>query len=319
MNSNLRKAIDWGELSPLRLRAVQVADGLFAGPHRSVRRGSGVEFAGHRAYVPGDELRFIDPRASMRHERVVVRHFDTETERALRLVLDATLSMAFRGHPRKDGAKGAKLAFAAVVAAALARVALRGHDPVGLEILGGAHAQRVPPSARSETFERILGNLEALKAEGDARAAPDLLDAALEVAVRGARRGSAIVVLSDLLDLPEGAEQSLAALSTGGRALVLVQILDPDEIDFPFEGPVVLRAVEGAADEARVVQTDGPSVRDAYLRALEARTDVFRAAAGRHGGALVRAITRDDPVVVTRAILRALVSPDSGESDRGAS
>lgn len=309
----LRQAIDWGELSPLRLRAVHVADGLFAGPHRSARRGAGVEFAGHRVYVPGDELRFVDPRASMRHERIVVRHFETETERALRLVLDATASMAFRS----KGAPGAKVAYGALLAAALARVALRGHDPVGLDLLGGTGSRRVPPSAASETFERVLGSLEALVAEGDARATPSLLDAALEVAVRGARRGSALVVLSDFLDLPDGAESSLAALATRGRALVLVQVLDPEEVTFPFEGPVVLRAMESAASEPRIVQTDGPSVRAAYLAALEQRTALFRDAAARHGGALVRAVTTDDPVEVCRSILRALAAPAATPGEAG--
>ncbi|MBL8722085.1 MAG: DUF58 domain-containing protein [Myxococcales bacterium] len=310
----LRRAIDWGELAPLRLRAIQVADGLFAGPHRSARRGAGVEFAGHRVYVPGDELRFVDPRASMRHERIVVRHFETETERALRVVLDATLSMAFRS----KGAPASKLAYGALIAAALARVALRGHDPVGLDLLGGSGSRRVPPSAASETFERVLGSLESLGAEGDARSSPDLLDAALEVAVRGARRGSAIVILSDFLDLPEGAESSLSALGTRGRAVVLVQILDPEEVSFPFEGPVVLRAMEGAAGEQRVVQTDGPTVRDAYLRALEARTEVFRGAAARHGGALLRAVTTDDPIEVTRNVFRAIASPATAENPKKA-
>lgn len=304
--SPIQSALDWGELAPLQLRARLVADGVFAGAHRSARRGAGVEFAGHRVYVPGDELRFIDVRASMRHERIVIRHFETETERALRLVLDATASMGFRS----KGAPGAKLAFAAVLSAALARVSLAAGDPVGLDwIGGGTTARRVPPSARAETFERIVGTLEAARAEGDARAHPTLVEDGLGVALRGARRGSAIVLFSDLLDLPDDAPDAIAALGTRGRPLVVVEVLDPEEATFPFDGPIRLRAMEHAQGEPEVVQTDGPAVRARYLAALDARAARWRDALSRHGGALVRAVTMDDPVSIVRDVLRAIARP----------
>lgn len=309
----VRSAIDWGSLAPLRLRARLVADGVFAGSHRSARRGAGVEFAGHRVYVPGDELRFIDVRASMRHERIVVRHFETETERALRLVVDATASMGFRS--KLPAARGAKLAYAAVVAAALARVALAAGDPVGLELIGGGEtARRVPPSGQAETFERIVATLEACRAEGDARKATHLLEEGLGVALRGARRGSAVVVLSDLIDLPDGAAEAIASLGMRGRPLCVVQILDPEEATFPFDGPVLLRAAEAGPGEPSLVQTDGPGARAAYLARLDALAASWRDALSRHGGALVRATTGDDPIGVVRDVLRTIAAPSAGES-----
>src|ERR1700684_3071239 len=129
----VRSALDWGGLAPLRLRSRLVAEGVYAGGHRSARRGAGVECGGHREYAPGDDLRWLDRRSLLRHERLLVRQFETETDRALRLVVDATASMGYRG----SLAPGAKLAFAAVVAAALARIALSRGDPVGLSFLGG--------------------------------------------------------------------------------------------------------------------------------------------------------------------------------------
>src|SRR5579863_2010845 len=122
----MRGALDWGGLAPLRLRSRQVAEGVYAGGHRSARRGAGVEFGGHREYAPGDDLRWLDRRSLLRHERLIVRQFETETDRALRLVIDATSSMGYRG----TLAPGAKLAWVSLVAAALARVALRSGDPV---------------------------------------------------------------------------------------------------------------------------------------------------------------------------------------------
>src|SRR5271168_2133745 len=118
--SPIRRAVDWGEIAPLRLRAKQVAEGVYAGAHRSARRGAGIEFGGFRAYTPGDDLRWLDRRSLLMHDRLVVRQFETETDRALRLVVDATASMGYRGAL----ARGAKLAFASVVAAALARIAI---------------------------------------------------------------------------------------------------------------------------------------------------------------------------------------------------
>ena len=114
------RAIDWGSIAPLRLRARAVADGVYAGAHRSLRRGPGVEFGGHREYVPGDDLRWLDHRALLRHDKLLVREFETETDRGLRIVVDASASMAFRG----EKAPASKFAFAALLAAALARIAL---------------------------------------------------------------------------------------------------------------------------------------------------------------------------------------------------
>src|SRR5580693_9098097 len=157
--SAIRSAIDWRSLAPLRLRARLVAEGVYAGAHRSARRGAGVEFGGHRAYTPGDDLRWLDRRSLLLHDRLLVREFETETDRALRLVVDATASMGYRG----TKAAGAKLAFAALVAAALARIAIASGDPVGLTFLGGGKAVHgVPVSGGREAFERIIGTLEAV-------------------------------------------------------------------------------------------------------------------------------------------------------------
>src|SRR5580698_4002362 len=173
----IRSALDWGSLAPLRLRSRLVAEGVYAGSHRSARRGAGVEFGGHRSYAPGDDLRWLDRRSLLLHDRLLVRQFETETDRALRLVLDATASMGYRG----SRAPGAKLAWAG---------------------LGAAGARAVPVAGGREVFERILGSLEACDAGGDARADLSVLDRGLGGIARAARRGSIVVVLSDLLDLP---------------------------------------------------------------------------------------------------------------------
>jgi uncharacterized protein (DUF58 family) len=291
-------AIDWGELAPLHLRAREVADGVYAGAHRSARRGSGVEFVGYREYVPGDDLRWLDRRSLLRHDRLVVRQFETETDRALCLLVDASASMAFRG----PNAPGAKLAFAAVAAAALARIALANGDPVALTFIGGGRDAPVACQGGREQFMRIVAALEVVRAAGDARADPTMVERAVRSVWRVAQRGAIVVVLSDLVDLPDGAAERFAELASGGRVLVVVQTLAPAEADFPFAGTVRLRAMEGNA----VVETDADTTRDRYVAALAALTERWERAVVEHGGRFVRATTADDLVRVVRRVVESV-------------
>jgi len=297
VTSDVRSALDWGKLVPLRLRARSVADGVYAGGHRSPRRGAGVEFGGHRSYVPGDDLRFIDRHALMRHGRLLVREFETETDRTLRLVLDASASMAYRS----ELAPASKLEMAVVVAAALARIAVASGDPVALDWIGGARPRSLPSMGGREAFERIVGALEDAEASGDLRTELGTVERALAPVARHARRGSVIVLLTDLIDLPERTLDRMAALATRGRSVVAVRILDPMEARFPLEGPLRLRAVEGDL----VIETDAQSAREQYLRAMEAVAQAWDSRLLRRGGRLVRGVTDEDPVTIVRAILEA--------------
>lgn len=293
----LRSAIDWGSLAPLAIRSREVAEGVYAGGHRSARRGAGVEFGGHREYVPGDDLRWLDRRSLLRHDHLLVRQFETETDRALRLVVDATLSMGYRG----ERAPGAKLAYAALVAAALGRIAISSGDPLGLTLIGGDARRGVPVSGGREAFERLLATLEVVQVGGDASLSPDVVDRALGGIARTARRGSVIVILSDLLDLPEDAMELMASLGSRGRVLVVAQILDPDEVTLPFDGTVRLRALEGKS----VVETDPELTRERYVEALHALKEKWRRALVPRGGRFVDCATSDDPIQTVRKIVEA--------------
>ncbi len=293
------RAVDWGRLAPLRLRAKTVADGVYAGAHRSRRRGPGVEFGGHRAYVPGDDLRFIDRHALMRHDRLVIREFETETDRSVHLLVDATASMGFRG----EHAPADKLAFAALIAAALARIAAASGDPVSVDWIGGVGVRPVAPTAGRDAFEQIVGALEAIQATGDAVADPKAFDRSLQPIARRARRGAVIILLSDLLDLPAEAPAQFASLGTAGRRLVAVQVLDREERDLPYVGPVRLRAMEGDFE----IDTDADAARDRYAEALAAHTQTWAAPLAARGARLVRATTGDDPVELLREVLGAVV------------
>ncbi|MDF3067748.1 MAG: hypothetical protein K0R38_3349 [Polyangiaceae bacterium] len=299
--TELRSKLDWGAFAPLRLKARSVADGVYAGSHKSPRKGSGVEFGGHRAYTPGDDLRYIDRHALMRHGELLIREFETETDRDLWLFVDATKSMSYVG----PGGPGPKYAFAALLAAALAYIAVRTGDRVGLDFFGGKNARPIPPRAGRDAFERVVAALEDVEPDGDLSERRELLDQALGQAQRSARRGAIQVVLTDLLDLPSGSLSSLTSLTTRGRSLSVVQVLSPAERDFPFEGAVQLRALEGKT----VVETDAAQARQKYLSALAESQRKAAQELTPRGGRLLSCATTDAPEVLVRRILSLGMEP----------
>ena len=293
--TELRSKLDWGTFAPLRLKARSVADGVYAGSHKSPRKGSGVEFGGHRAYVPGDDLRYIDRHALMRHGTLLIREFETETDRDLWLFVDASKSMSYAG----PGAPGPKYGFAALLAAALAYVAVRTGDRVALDFLGGKGARSVPPRAGRDAFERVVTALEDVEPDGDLSQDRGLIEQALGQAQRSARRGAIQVVLTDLLDLPAGSLESLSTLTTRGRSLQVIQVLSPAERDFPFEGAVQLRSLEGQS----LVETDATQAREKYLAALSAAQRKAAEQLLPRGGRLLSCATSDSAELLVRKIL----------------
>ncbi len=300
--------LEWGAFGPLRLRARGVAEGVWAGTHRSVRKGAGVEFAGQRPYVHGDDLRYLDRRALLRHDRLFVREFETETDSALWLVLDATASMRFVGH-----GPGSKLAFGALVLAALARTALTSRDPVGLVVFGTIEPVVLPSSARSDAFDRIVDRLEAPPPSVEGALAEGRMSQALAVVRERARRGSRIVLASDFVDLPPDAAAAIAGLGTKGRRVHALSVLSPDEATLPFEDSAHFRASEG---DLRV-EADPVAARDRYLAKLAELRGTWRAALAARGGSLLHTTTDRDPVEVVRAIVRQLSGSmgDEGRSE----
>jgi len=298
MRRSLLQQLDWAALGRLRLAARRVADGVWVGTHESRRRGAGLEFAGHRSYVPGDDLRWLDQRALLRHERLLIKQFETETERPLRLVVDATASMGFRS----EQASSSKLDFAALIAAALTRVAVRSGDPVGIDFLGGgAAAESLPVAGGLEAFERALVQLSLVEPAGHLGERGAELENTLNAVGRRTVRGSLIIVISDLLEFGDSGPRLLAMLGTAGRQVVVAQILDPLEALFPLEGPVRLKASEGPLE----VETNASLARAGYLEALAALQARFREALRIHGGELVICRTDADPVRAVRSLLRA--------------
>jgi uncharacterized protein (DUF58 family) len=293
-----KSPFDWAGLSSLRLRARAIADGVYAGAHASTRKGAGVEFGGHRPYAPGDDLRLLDRRATLRHDRPIVRELQTDTDRTLRLLVDASASMAYGGRR----APVTKFAYAAALAGAMARVALASGDPVSLEVLGGEGARSLPASSGREAFERLVSALESVKPKGDLSDDLLALERSMAALARSARRGSVLVLISDLVDTHPETPARFCALASGGKSLVALRVLDPDERLLPFEGPLRLQAIEGDYE----VETEAAAVRAAYRAALDETDAAWAKRLEGRGGALVKATTADGPVAVVRETLRAV-------------
>ncbi len=298
------RGFDWGKISGLRIRAESIAEGIYLGSHRSIRRGSGVEFSGHRNYVPGDDLRWLDRHALMRHARLLIREFETETDRVLRLVVDATASMGYKS----GSAPATKLEFAVLLAAVLARVAISGGDPVALDWLGGADCRWLPPLTGRQAFERVVGALEAARARGDFHLDPDSIDRALLPVLRYARRGASIAIFTDLAEMPNELLSRAVGLCARGRRVILVRVLDPAEVNFTFQGPVHLRALEGKLSAT----TDASSTRSQYLAALKQESDEFSARMAQRGGRFITVCTEDDPAEAIRNIVAGFGGAGAG-------
>ena len=237
-------------LRGLRLRARRARGGGGVGLHASPSRGSGLEFAQHRAYAPGDEPRLVDWKLYARSDRVFVREAEREGPLTLWILLDASGSMG-----QADGARGSRLDGAKALAAALAELALAGGDRFAFATLGADRLHLLPPAAGTRQRDRLTLELRALGAGGGfpapARWAP------LWERI-GAR--DLVAVLSDGFD-PLCVELAVK-LAAAGREVLMVRLFTAEERDFPFQGGHRFRDPETGEE----LLGDGPALRADFLR-----------------------------------------------------
>jgi uncharacterized protein (DUF58 family) len=246
-------------LGTLSLKARTVVEGALSGLHKSPHHGSSVEFAEHKEYSPGDEIKHIDWKAYGKFDRYYVKRFEEETELTAYLLLDRSGSMAYRG----DGIS--KLEYAAYLCAALAYVLNRQQDRVGLYAFGGGVETYVPPRSRSNHLHDVLRAIEGVVDRGGQ--GETAIAAALErVAELARRRRSLIVLVSDLLDPSPDVTKLLRRLRVQRHDVTVLQLLDHDELELPFEGVTFFESLE---DDRRLL-ADPRSIRSAYLRELGA-------------------------------------------------
>jgi len=280
-------------IAALSLRARTIADGVLVGSHRSRRFGASTEFAEHKPYTPGDELKHLDWRAFARVDRFFVRRYEEETNLDVHLVVDRSRSMAYAG-----GADGtfhaSKWEYARTLAAALAFIAHRRSDAAGVTLFAETVSAELPPRARRDHLNAVVDALE--RAQPDGRT--DVANALTAVRRHLNRRGL-VVLFSDFLDVPPSTLEILGVLRQRGADVLVIQTLDPDELRFPFDGVVRFEDLEGD----REVQVDAVAVRDAYLEELRSFLDNIRSECMRRDLRYHLVSTDRDPIAVLSEIL----------------
>lgn len=250
-------------LGGLEVRARWLVDGFLTGLHRSPRKGFSVEFAEHRPYQPGDDLRYIDWKIAARTDRWVVKQFEEETNLRAVVLLDVSRSMQWKS----PAAKLTKQAYAEQLAAALALLLLKQRDAVGLVRFDDAVRTVVPPRARPAHFQRLVG---AMLEQGTGR--DSRLDLALQQASQLIRRPGLVIAITDLLVDPATVAPGLRALRAAGHDVLVMHIMDPGE------------RVLDATTDARFVDSEtgvevaasAREIRAAYNAAVEQAIEAWR-------------------------------------------
>lgn len=253
-------------LGGLEFVARHVVEGFLVGLHRSPHRGFSVEFAEHRAYQPGDDLRYVDWRMYARSDRHYVKQFEEETNLRAYLLVDASASMAWSSSP---GELPPKLWYAKQLSACLALLLLRQGDAVGLIGFDEKIREHIGPRGGRRHWHDLLRALEPLEATGRTEAANALRD----IAGRLPRRGL-VVLCSDLLVDPEWTRLALQFLRHRGHEVLVFHILDPGELELP--GDRDARFVDPETGEELPVSV--AHLRNEYREAVERAIEEWRRA-----------------------------------------
>ena len=248
-------------IGDLELVARLTVEGTVAGLHRSPFHGYSAEFTQYRHYRPGDDLKYVDWKLLARTDRIYTKQERETTNLAAQLVFDASASMAYAGRTAVP-----KLAYARLIAAALAHLISTQGDAVGLIVYAGDVLHYVPPRTGRAHLRRVLIALAALEAAGTT-ATPRALRRAVELL----KRRGLIILLSDLYDDDGGLEEEMRRATRIGHELAVFQTLTRDELEFPFRGNVRLEDLESG----RVVLT-GPAAAESYRTALRAFLERWR-------------------------------------------
>jgi uncharacterized protein (DUF58 family) len=253
----------------LTMIARNLVEGFLTGVHKSPYKGFSVEFAEHRQYYPGDEIRHIDWRVYGKTDRYYIKEYEEETNLKAHLLVDASGSMAFRG---KTGGRLSKFQYAQYVAASLAYLMLHQRDAVGLVTHDTRLRQKIEPRANSKHLLRLLNTLEQTRPGGETGLAPLWHDLAGQLKRRGM-----IVILSDCFEDIGPLLRALMHFRHRRHEVLLFHILDKEEIEFPFKKWTQFRNLELAGHKLLV---DPQRLRKHYLENFQAFCRQLRTEAG---------------------------------------
>jgi uncharacterized protein (DUF58 family) len=254
-------------ISRLELRARYVVEGFLSGMHRSPYLGQSIEFAQHREYAHGDDLRRIDWKVWAKHDRYYLKQYEEETNLRCMLLVDVSNSMRYGANP------WSKYEYACTLAVSLAYLLLRQQDAVGLMAFDEQVRSTVALSSRRNHLQALIAALAA----DEPQRKTDLGRILRQAAQAFPRRGI-FVLVSDLLVERDGLFKGLKLLRSRGHDVLVFHVLDDDELDFRFSGPTRFEALEGLER----LNVNPRALRAGYLEALHAYLDELRRGCARH-------------------------------------
>jgi uncharacterized protein (DUF58 family) len=275
-------------LKNLYLRARLVVDGVMVGIHPSQAKGLSSEFEEHRGYSQGDDIRHVDWKAYAKFDRYFIKEYREATNLKAYIVMDSSASMAYAS----DGVS--KFDYGSTLTASLAYLMLKQQDAVGLIIYSNKIEKMIPPKATHDHLFAILKELEDRTPHGETSAASVLQ----EIAASLKRRGL-IILISDLLDQPEGVVRGLKQIHSRGNDAMVFHLLDKDELKFPFQEPSLFQDME----EDLKLLTDPHTIRAAYLKAINSLIDGYRTSCASY---CIDYFLFDTSVSIDRALVRYL-------------
>jgi uncharacterized protein (DUF58 family) len=242
-------------IDKLELDAKRVVEGYLAGRHRSPRHGFAVEFAQHREYAPGDDIKHLDWKVFARTERYQLKQYEQETNLVAWMVVDASESMKVGTGERT------KFDTAAVLSAAMAYLIVNQADLVGMHLYADRSRVVLKPAGGTGRVREMLRSY----AEAPYKVASDTGAVLRDLGGQLGRRG-VVFVFSDLLDDVESLVSGLRILRSQKHEVVLIQVLDAAELDFPFRQPTLFKGLEDLPE----ISTDPLSIRESYLAGMTA-------------------------------------------------
>ena len=272
MNISHRELLDpdtVNRASALGLAARKVVEGYKVGEHRSPLKGFALEFAQHREYVPGDDMRHLDWKMLGRTDRLFIKQYEQDTNFIANILLDASGSMRFASETYS------KFHYAKVLAACLSHIILQRSDAVSVGMVGNDAPFL---TSRSDTLQRLPWIMETLaqaEAGGSSSIGRDLLQLAPQI-----KRRSIIIIISDLLNDEESLFEVLPRFQYQQSEVIVFQLLDPAELDLPYQDEVQFEGLEGEAPLTTSPQEFAAAYRaevDAFCRDMRRRCESYDA------------------------------------------
>jgi uncharacterized protein (DUF58 family) len=270
------------QLRRLELTVRGVVEGVFAGLHKSPHKGFSIEFAEHREYVPGDEIKHLDWTVLARTDRYYIKQYEQETNLRATICLDASASMGYgnavagggkrKGKtPSPDGVS--KFEYAAVLAASMAYMLSNQQDLVGLTVFDQDVRLEIPQGNGAGHLDQIFTQLEKVAPGKQTNVADTLHKLANKVPRRGL-----VILISDLLDEPEKIMLALQHLRHARHQMIVLQVLDRSETDLTYNRPITFQDME---DGSRL-QIDPKLIREDYQREVQAFLDLIKLRCGQY-------------------------------------